>query len=91
MSHCEHDSAVVENSRLTLRLAKVQVLDFISLDAKTRLPIIKIHDDNLQTLIKMDHIGSVIVCAEHPDADVFGAGHFLVLPWPRQKGFMSSL
>ena len=36
----------------------------------------------------MDRIGYVIVCAEHPDVTVLDPwSYFLVLPWPRQKGF----
>jgi hypothetical protein len=72
-----------------IRLAKVQVLDFVTLDAKSHHPVVSMQDNNLQSLITMDRIGPVIVCAHHPGI-AYGGNHFLILPWPRKRGAISS-
>ncbi len=64
-------------------------MDFVGLDAQTRHPVVRLHVNSSQ--MNMDRIGPVIVCAEHPDPGVFGAHHFLVLPWPRKRILVKSV
>jgi hypothetical protein len=66
-----------------LRLAKVQVLHFVGLDPKCKLPVISMHPSNREVVVEIGRIGKVIVCARHPDENNFTAADFLHLPWPR--------
>ena len=65
-------------------MAKVQLLEFVCLDSLSKLPIIRIHEDNVTAIIQVSEIQNLMVCGEHPNPQAYGSDHFMVLPWPRR-------
>ena len=68
-----------------VKLAKVQILDYLGPDAQTKLPVVTMSGQNRQVIVELKRIGRVIICARHPDPDPNAEpDRFLILPWPRQ-------
>jgi hypothetical protein len=73
-----------------VKLAKVQILDYLGPDAQTKLPVeavVTMSGQNRQVIVELKRIGRVIICARHPDPDPNAEpDRFSILPWPRQVG-----
>ena len=67
-----------------LLLAKVQKLEHVGICDVMKLQVVRLHQDNPTSIIRLGSFGAVAVIGAHPDETKFGAHHFVVLPWPRQ-------
>ncbi len=64
--------------------AKVQVLDDCGLCPKSKLPVLRLHEKNLTTIVLLKHIGAIAVIGAHPDPLLASQDHYFGLPWPRR-------
>ena len=62
-----------------------QILEEIDAENKTKLPVLRLHDDNRIDIVQSDDIGPLIVIGTHTNERSSRLGHYELLPWPRQN------
>lgn len=76
---------VCQDEKQPYHFAKVQLLDDCGICPKSKLPVVRLRENNAVVIVRLAEIGALSVIGAHPDEEENAISHYLLLPWPRRS------